>query len=246
MLFQGGFLLVPTLLWHHRFPELGPWWVCALARADVQHCGLAASTDIQSWVWCLGGLDFQAAGRVLGALSWKSLFEHGCIFCNFSIPQINQNQILPASWDTSKHKGVLLWGHNYLCSLVFSFDQMTGTLGDPSIHGASKERESSQKAQEGAWYGSHRRKSWNLNPIHASPAPHRKRFTQPRRLRHMADPRRKQGQLSSQVPHPPSAPPCDDVTSCGHHGFLVPETILVHRLTGQGMFEIIRMHSKLF
>ena len=85
MLFQGGFLLVPTLLPHHWFPELGPRWVCALRRADVQHCGLAAGTEIQSRVRCLGGVDFQAAGWVLVALSWKSLFEHGCIFYNFFI-----------------------------------------------------------------------------------------------------------------------------------------------------------------
>ena len=167
MLSQGGFLLIPTLLRHHWFPELGPRWVCALRRADVQHCGLAASTEIQSWVWCLGGLDFQAAGRVLGALSWKSLFEHGCIFCNFSIPQINQKlkcfQLLaiPVNIRVSFYGDTI-----HLCSLVFSFDQMTGILGDLSIHGACKERESSQKAQEGAWSGSHRRKSWNLNPIH--------------------------------------------------------------------------------
>ena len=85
MLFQGGFLLVPTLLWHQWFPELGPRWVCVLRRADVQHCGLAAGTEIQSRVRCLGGVDFQAAGWVLVALSWKSLFEHGCIFYNFFI-----------------------------------------------------------------------------------------------------------------------------------------------------------------
>lgn len=51
----------------------------------------------------------------------------------------------------------------------------------------------------------------------------------------MADPRRKQGSgFSSQAPHLPSVPPCDDVTSCGHHGSRVPETVIVHRLTGQG------------
>ena len=134
----------------------------------MQHCGLAAGTEIQSWVRWLGGVDFQAAGWVLGALSWKSLFEHGCIFCNFSIPQINQKLkcsfwllVIPVYMNMSFYGDTI-----HLCFLVFSFDQMTGTLGDLSVHGACKERKSSQKALEGAWFGSHRRKSWNLNPIH--------------------------------------------------------------------------------
>ena len=51
----------------------------------------------------------------------------------------------------------------------------------------------------------------------------------------MADSRRKQGSgVSSQAPHPPSALPGDVVTSCGPHSSRVPETIIFHRLTGQG------------
>ena len=155
MLTQGRCLLIPTLLRHHWFPELGPRWVCVLGRADVLHCGLAAGTEIQRWVRCLGGLDFQAAGRVWGALSWKSLFEHGCIFCHFSLPQINQKlkcffQLLaiPVNIRVSFYGDTI-----HLCFLVFSFDQMTGTLGDLSVHGACEETESSQKALDLAAIG---------------------------------------------------------------------------------------------
>ena len=155
MLSQDRCLLIPTLLRHHWFPELGPRWVCVLGRADVLHCGLAAGTEIQRWVRCLGGLDFQAAGWVWGALSWKSLFEHGCIFCHFSLPQINQKlkcffQLLaiPVNIRVSFYGDTI-----HLCFLVFSFDQMTGTLGDLSVHGACEETESSQKALDLAAIG---------------------------------------------------------------------------------------------
>ena len=143
MLFQGGFLLVPTLLRHHWFPELGPRWVCVLRRADVQHCGLAAGTEIQSWVRWLGGVDFQAAGWVLGALGWKSLFEQSCIFHHVLILKVNQKlkcffQLLAIPVNVS----VSFFGNTiHLCSLVFSFDQMTWTLSDLSVHGTCEERD---------------------------------------------------------------------------------------------------------
>ena len=143
MLSQGGFLLVPTLLWHHWFPELGPRWVCVLRRADVQHCGLAAGTEIQSRVRCLGGLDFQAAGWVLGAFSWKSLFELDCIFHSVLILKVNQKlkcsfQLLAIPVNVR----MSFFGNTiHLCFLVFSFDQMTWSLGDLSVHGACEERD---------------------------------------------------------------------------------------------------------
>lgn len=58
MLFEVGYLLVPTHLIYHLFPELGPWWVCVQRKADIQHCGLAAGTEIQCRVAWISGLDF--------------------------------------------------------------------------------------------------------------------------------------------------------------------------------------------
>ena len=144
MLFQGGFLLVPTLLRHHWFPELGPWWVCALRRADVQHCGLAAGTEIQSWVRCLRGVDFQAAGWVLGPRSQKSLLKYFCIFHNVLILKVNQKfkcsfwlLAIPVNIHMSFYGDTI-----HLCFLAFSFDQMTWTLDDLSVHGACEEWDS--------------------------------------------------------------------------------------------------------
>lgn len=58
MLFHVGFLLVPTHLLHRLFPERGLWWVYVLRKADSQHCGLAAGTEIQCGIPWLSGLDF--------------------------------------------------------------------------------------------------------------------------------------------------------------------------------------------
>ena len=144
MVSQGGFLLILTLLRHHWFPELGARWVCALRRADAQHCGLAAGTEIQSRVRCLGGVDFQAAGWVLGALSWKSLFEHFCAFHNVLLLKVNQElkcffqlPAIPVNINMSFYGDTI-----HLCFLAFSFDQMTWTLDDLSVHGACKDWDS--------------------------------------------------------------------------------------------------------
>ena len=104
----------------------------------------------------------------------------------------------------------------HLCFLVFSFDQMTGTLGDLSVHGACKERERKCSESPG--------ESLILQPQEkvlklesnkfTSPAPQKKKkAAQHRRLKHMAGSGRKQGRdFFSKAPHPASAPACDVIT----------------------------------
>lgn len=72
-------------LTYHLFPELGPRWVCVLRKATVQHCGLAAGTEIHCGVPWLGGIDFQAAWLVCGTLSWILLIKHFCFINNILI-----------------------------------------------------------------------------------------------------------------------------------------------------------------
>ena len=198
MLFQGGFPLVPTLLRHQWFPELGPWWVCVRRRADVQHCGLAAGTEIQSRVRCLGGVDFQAAGWVLRALSWKSLFQHFCAFHNVLLLKVNQElecffqlPAIPVNINMSSYGDTI-----HLCFLAFSFDQMTWTLDDLSVHGACKQRD--RKFTKIPWRSlilQAQEKVLNLESKRfTSPAPQMKRATQHRRPKHMAGSGRKRAE----------------------------------------------------
>ena len=57
-----------------------------------------------------------------------------------------------------------------------------------------------------------------------SPAPQIKRATQHRSPEHMVGSGRKRG-FSSQAPPPPAAPPCDVLSSCGHHSPQVLESL---------------------
>lgn len=138
MLFRVGCLFVPTHLMYHSFPELSPWWVCVLRRADIQHCGLAAGTEVQSCVPWLGGLYFQAARGVFGAFCWTSLVDHVCFVNNLIILQVNHklelfSQLLTIPINiTMPFYGDTL----HLRFLCFSFDQMSRNLGDLSVHGA--------------------------------------------------------------------------------------------------------------
>ena len=145
--------------------------------------------------------------------------------------------LLPASCDTSKHKYVLFWGHNpSLLSRLFLWpdDWDSGWPQCPwSLWG--KRQKIHKKPLKEADFAAAGESPESRSKKFTSPAPQNKRATQHWRPRRMADSGRKQGSgFSSQAPHPPSAPPCDVVASCGHHSPHVHEMLAFHRLGGQG------------
>ena len=144
--------------------------------------------------------------------------------------------MIPASWDTSKQKRVLLRGHNpSLLSGLFLWPDDLDSGWPQCPWSLWEERKSEAKALEGAWFCILRRKSWNWNPI-----------SSPHLLPRIKEPYSTGGQgtwlaqgESSPVAFPlrassPSAPPCDMVASCGRHSPHVRERLAFHRLGGQG------------